>query len=96
MLNTKKTPSIINIIILITLGILTTSIIFSISLKIFKETGIWIGIFLTTIISVTGLYYRKKHKAIKYICGGMLGIMIISTIIYFFAINIFLKNFNLH
>ncbi len=89
----KKTTTIFNKISYVLVGILITSLIFSITLKYFQEPGIWIGIVLTLIVSSLGFFYSKKYQPLKLISAGILGTLIVVGILYFVLITSFTNTF---
>jgi hypothetical protein len=72
---------------LVLFGILTTSIIFAITLKLFQIPGIWIGLVLCAIIIALVIRYRAPGSYLRLIAWSMLATIIIGTIVYFVGLG---------
>lgn len=72
---------------LVLFGILSTSIIFAITLKLFQIPGIWIGLAICIILIGLALKYKKPGSYLRFIAWSMLGTIIAFTVIYFVGLN---------
>ncbi len=72
---------------LVLFGILITSIIFAITLKLFEIPGIWIGLTLCAILIFLGLRYKAPGSHLRLIAWSMLGTIITFTIVYFISLS---------
>jgi hypothetical protein len=72
---------------LVLFGILTTSIIFAITLKLFQIPGIWIGLILCAILIALTIRYRAPGSYLRLIAWSMLATIIIGAIVYFVGLG---------
>ena len=68
---------------LVLFGILATSIIFAITLKLFQIPGIWIGLALCALIIFLILRYKPRGSYLRLIAWSILGTVLVGAIIYF-------------
>jgi len=68
-----KPANITTKITFILLGVFIASMALSLSLKTFGETGIWVALILSIIISILGFYYTKKGSTLRLITWGFSG-----------------------
>lgn len=74
-------------ITLILFGIFITSTIFALTVKIFEEIGIWIGLIICIALSFCGFHFKKPGSRTRVVAWSMLGTILIGTIIYFVGLN---------
>ncbi|MFC1616499.1 hypothetical protein ACFL21_05130 [Patescibacteria group bacterium] len=53
------------------LGIFLITIIFAVLINYFKETGIWLGLFISVLLILAGFYYTEKKTSLRYATWGM-------------------------
>lgn len=88
----QKTIGIINSLSLILFGILITSLIFALSIRLLAEYGIWLGILITGTISIAGIKKTKKPSYLRIICFAMLATLIICSTFFFVGLGILSKS----
>ncbi len=69
-------------LILALLGVFVTAMIFSLSIEIFKEKGIWIGMFLSLGLAAIGIYYTEKGDKIRITAWAILISIIVATTLF--------------
>jgi Na+/melibiose symporter-like transporter len=79
-ITSKKNTSFLSKIILFLFGTFLTLLIFAFSLKIFAETGIWIGVLVITILISLGFYYTEKQTISMIIIWGATTTLVLGTI----------------
>jgi len=74
-------------ITLILIGILIATIIFAITTKYLGEWGVYLGLLANAGIVFCGYYYLEKGSRLRVITWSILGTLIFSIIVYFFALE---------
>lgn len=87
----QKTIGIINSLSLILFGILITSLIFALSIKLLAEYGIWLGILICILVVSTIFYSKKSGRYLRTIAWSMTITIIIGIIIYLAGLS-YVKN----
>jgi|GEM_PF-2486113 len=72
---------------LVLLGVLLTSVIFAMTVRLFQIPGIWIGLLLCAILIFLAIKYKAPGSYSRLIAWSMLGTIIIGTIIYFVGLH---------
>jgi len=63
-------------------GIFLTSLIFSITIRVFETTGIYLGAIFTFILTIAGLRFTKPRTLLRLITWSMLGTLIACTLLF--------------
>lgn len=63
-------------------GVLLTTTIFAVSINLFKETGIWVGLVLSILLILAGFYYTEKKTALRVSTWGMLVTIVFCSAAY--------------
>lgn len=80
-------------IIFVLFGVFTTAVIFSLSIEIFRETGIWIGLILSIAIVTIGFYYTKKGDKLRLIAWSILISVLVAIILFALSLSLISKTF---
>lgn len=74
-------------ITLILFGVFIASSIFAITIKMFEEIGIWMGLVICLAFSFYGFYYKRSGSRTRIIAWSILATIIVIGIIYFAGLN---------
>jgi NADH:ubiquinone oxidoreductase subunit 6 (subunit J) len=63
-------------------GIFLASLIFALAIRFLDVTGVYVGLALTILLIIVGFYFTKSRTTLRMIVWGLLGTLIIGTILY--------------
>lgn len=74
-------------ITLILFGVFITSSIFAITVKMFEEIGIWIGLIISLGLSFYGFYFKESGSRMRIVTWSILATILIIGIVYFAGLS---------
>lgn len=77
---------------LLLFGIFLTSLIFALSLRFFKEAGLWIGLIICVALSFCGFYHIEKGTRLRLITWGLSCTLILGSALYIIGLQILKHN----
>ncbi len=83
-----KKVNFITKVTLILLGVFISSVILGTSIQLLETKGLWLGIILSLLCVAYGLYYCPKNSYRRIVSWGILGSLILGTILFVIGISL--------